>query len=177
MPRNPRPSRTEATQERKNAVVRMRTSGMRFSQIAEELGYASPASAVKAYHKALDEIPFEAVEQHRQLELQRLDRLIEEAWKLYEARHPVVSFGKVFFEAEGPDGEMVPIEDAGPKLAALKEIRALSESRRRLIGADAPTRTRIEVVTEDVIDAEIRRLEAELNLADRSATREDSPAP
>jgi hypothetical protein len=38
----------------------------------------------------------------------------------------------------------------------------LSESRRKLLGLDAPAKARVQVITEDLVDAEIAKLAMEL---------------
>jgi len=79
----------------------------------------------------------------------------------------------------GPDGSF--LEDIEPNLAAVRQYVAISESRRKLNGYDAPRRQVIEVITEDAIDAQIRALTEELDSAETTAdhrvpAREATPA-
>jgi hypothetical protein len=59
-------------------------------------------------------------------------------------------------------------------LEALKILVMIDERRAKLVGLDAPRRQAIEVVTDEVIDAEIAELTKKL--ADREATRAVGPA-
>lgn len=52
--------------------------------------------------------------------------------------------------------------DDGPRLAAVNTIRALLERRARIFGYDAPAKSRVEVITADMVEAQIAALEAEL---------------
>ena len=47
-------------------------------------------------------------------------------------------------------------------ISASLALLKVSESRRRLLGLDQPMRRTVEVITEDQVDAEIRRLEGKL---------------
>ena len=73
-----------------------------------------------------------------------------------QARHCVVSAGKVM----SMDGE--PLQDPKPVLDALAVLVRIEERKARLLGLDAPRKTAVGVITEEVIDAEIARLEAQL---------------
>ena len=57
----------------------------------------------------------------------------------------------------------------GDDYDAIDRLIKIMDRRARLLGLDAPTRTRVEVITEDVIDAAIRDLEAKLAAADAPA--------
>lgn len=45
---------------------------------------------------------------------------------------------------------------------SVDRVLKIMERRARILGLDAPTRHRVEVITEDAVDAEIRRLQGEL---------------
>jgi hypothetical protein len=92
------------------------------------------------------------VNELRQIECARLDAVIARLWDIVWADHPLVSNGRRFDD----------LEDAGPVLSALGQIVRTAESKRKLLGLDAPSRQTVTVVNEDVVDAEIRRLEQEL---------------
>ena len=92
------------------------------------------------------------------LELERLDELIRQSLRILTKKHYVVSTtGKLVY---GPDG--LPLEDASVPLAAIGRLQSLSESRRKLLGLDAPRRQIVEVVTEDAVDQQIAALLQEL---------------
>jgi hypothetical protein len=87
-----------------------------------------------------------------------LEWLLDQALTIHDRRHYVVSNkGDVVV---GPDGQA--LDDDGVKLEALKLIKALSESRRVLRGLDAPKRKQVEFIDADTVEAEIRRLNAEM---------------
>ncbi|WP_214371036.1 hypothetical protein [Pseudonocardia sp. H11422] len=75
--------------------------------------------------------------------------------------HHAVSAGRLVLR----DG--APVPDPRPKLEALQVLLRVAERRSKLLGLDAPTRGRVEVITESSVDAAIRQLEAEL--AERGA--------
>lgn len=61
-----------------------------------------------------------------------------------------------------------PVPDPRPVLDALAVLVRIEERKARLLGLDAPRKTTVGVITEEVVDAEIARLQGEL--AARSAT-------
>lgn len=151
-------------------AARLRARGWSYAQIAEHMGYANHTGARQAVHRALQAVVQEPAEELRNLELARLDIMWQAAVAVLEANHYLVSQGRLIFL--GPR----PLEDDAPVLAALDRMLKIMERRARLLGLDAPARTRVEVVTEDAVDAEIARLEQELAAFDRSAAREAAPA-
>jgi hypothetical protein len=158
-----------ATEDRQNQALHMRRSGMQYADIARQLGYATHVGAYKAAMAALDRHPAEDAPVVRKLELDRLDELLQVAWNQLHMDHVMVSDGRV---VKGDDG--VPLVDHAGKMAALDRVIRIMERRTKFLGLDAPTRQTVTVITEDAVDAEIRRLEQELD--HRSAAREDSAA-
>jgi hypothetical protein len=144
--------------ERQDQALHLRRLGTPWDKIAKQLGYGSSGAAYDAYTAAMSRVPSEDAAAVRELEQARLDQLTVELWDLYLKDCLVVSNGKVMVNPVTDQ----PLIDLAPKLAALLQLRQVGESRRKLMGSDAPTRKIVEVITEDVIDAEIRRLEAEL---------------
>ncbi len=61
-------------------VVEAVADGATYEQAAGHAGYASRSGAYKAFWKAVDEREADAVDQHRMLELQRLDALQVGLW-------------------------------------------------------------------------------------------------
>lgn len=96
-------------------ALTLRRGGATYEQIAKAVGYADTSGAYKAVMKALRETLAEPAEELRTLELQRLDRLFLEAWKLSTA------------EATNPE----------LRLKSIDRCQRLSESRRKLLGLDA----------------------------------------
>jgi hypothetical protein len=174
-------SRTVDTARRDAQAASLRAKGRTYDAIAAELGFSGRAKAYEAIQRAYADIPYEGAEEARRLDLERVDRLIEHAWAVLERDHPTVSQGRVVRHFTGVerdedgierldmDGKPIPvfedILDDGPALAAIREVRGLLERRARMTGYDAPARSRVEFVTEDVIEAEIRKLEAQIGQA------------
>jgi hypothetical protein len=188
---NGRYTRTAAAIKRDHEAAEFRGRGYSFQRIADELGFASKGHAHEAVMRAYAEIPSEASEQAKALDLERIDRLIEKAWEIMLRDHVTVSQGRVVGkvigverdEAGAPlfggDGKPVliyeDILDDGPALAAIREIRGLLERRAKIIGYEAPARSRIEVITEDVIDAECAQLVQEIAQRERDLAGAGNP--
>jgi len=174
-------SRTVDTARRDAEAASLRAKGRTYDAIAAELRFSGRAKAYEAVQRAYADIPYEGAEEARRLDLERVDRLIEHAWAVLERDHLTVSQGRVVRRFAGVerdedgierldmDGKPIPVFedvlDDGPTLAAIREIRGLLERRARMTGYDAPARSRVEFVTEDVIEAEIRKLETQIGQA------------
>ena len=87
--------RHEKTKRRDAEAAKLRVRGRTYLQIADELGYASPGGAHDAVSRSLAESVRTPFEQQRELALNQLDQLASEAWNIVQARHCVVSAGKV----------------------------------------------------------------------------------
>lgn len=148
--------------QRRAKAVEMRIAGASFQQIADELGYNSRGAACQDVTRALEAAIAEqtrASEVYREEELQRLDMLLAEAWRVMKRHHAVVSNGKVV-KVDTKDGAEETLLDDGPVLAAIDRVLKIQERRAKLLGLDAPTK--VEAITIDALDAEIARLAAEL---------------
>lgn len=122
---------TIETAEYDAQAARLRSRGLSYRDIAAELGYSSHTSAMDAVKRALASVPQEAGAEARQVELDRLDRLVEKATRIMETRHLAYNNkGVVEWEDEA-------LEDDAPALAAVAALMRLSESRRKLLGLDA----------------------------------------
>ena len=178
--------RTANSAKRDAEAAALRACGYSFQRIADELGFASKGKAHEAVTRAFADIPGEEARQAKQLDLDRIDRLIEQAWEIMLTTHVAVSNGRVVGKQVGwqkdpdtgetlrdPDGAPLPLYedvlDDGPRAVAIREIRALLERRAKMIGYDAPAQSRVEVITDDVVNAEIARLTAALGEADAAA--------
>lgn len=120
-------TRIDAQQKRAQALE-LRRSGATFQQIADALGYANAGTVHRMVRQALAAIPVEAAEAYRAEELDRLDALQRGLW---------------------------PAARSGNVRAAEACLRVM-ESRRKLLGLDAPTRIDAKVSSE--LDAEIEQL-------------------
>jgi hypothetical protein len=159
----------EARQKEVEAV-RLRGQGLSYHDIADRLDWADHTTAVKAVQRALDRSNEAEVATLRQLELARLAELEAEAWAVLRRDHLSVHFGRVAtFEGQ-------PVLDDGPKLAAIDRLTRLSAQRSRLLGLEAPIRKVVEVVTSDMIDQEIARLNRQIALLDGTPVDEQAMA-
>ena len=143
----------EAQEKRRKALL-ARQQGNSWAEVARIAGYASPGSAHQAAMTALRDIPREAADQLRRTELETLNEL------QLALRRKL---------------------DEKPSAFLVDSILRVMERRSKLLGLDAPLAIRTEVVTVDAVDAEIQRLEAELDArgrttADRSSDREATQA-
>jgi DNA-binding CsgD family transcriptional regulator len=148
-----------ATAQRDGQAARLRSRGYSYSQIAEELDYASPSGARDGVQRALAMAVIEPAEELRAHMLAQLDEMQRVALGVLERDHYTVSAGRVM-QIKGADGEPVPLVDDGPVLAALHTLLKIMERRSKLMGLDAPAK--MEVVTFDAIEAEMERLDAEI---------------
>lgn len=102
---------------RRIEAIKMRTAGARWDDIAKSLGYDSRATAYNDVARALEDNRATlalGVEALREQELERLDLLQRKATVELES------------------------ESEGTVLAAVDRLIKISESRRRLLGLDAP---------------------------------------
>ncbi|MFP3118132.1 hypothetical protein [Streptomyces sp. Iso 434] len=149
-PRQPKPSHrkkqprdgnggfltTNASVQRAAAATSLRSAGATYQEIADQLGYADRGHAWRAVQQARRQILREPAEELIQVEAERLDDMYVAALEVLEAEHLMVSHGKIVVTEDG-----VPLRDTGPRLAALREMRHIRESYRKLHGLDAPQRT------------------------------------
>lgn len=169
-------TRTAESRRRDHRAAELHGQGWSYARIAAELGFAHKGKAHEAVQRAFDDIPKEGTEEARRLDLERIDRLIEWNWTVMLTPHLAHSNGKVIRRFAGIerdedgierldlDGKPIPIfedvYDDAPGQASAREIRALLERRAKIFGYEAPARTRLEVVPEEAVDAEIGQLEA-----------------
>lgn len=129
-------AQSAATAARRAQAIKLKLAGVDYETIAEKLGYASRGAACTDIDRALQANRAEenaVKEVLREVEALRLDRLQAAVWN------------------DALKGDPRAID------AALK----ISAQRCRLLGLDAPTRTRIEIVDEDVARLLVDQLEAD----------------
>lgn len=129
--------------------------GCCYSDVARHFGI-SVSTAYDSIRRAMDAAAAAGGREALGMELLKLDMLEVAALDVLKANHIYVSDGRVVKD----DGE--PITDYKPVLMAVDRLLRISERRSKLNGLDAPTKQTITVVTEDAVDAELRRL-AELH--------------
>lgn len=187
-------TRSIKTTQRDYAAADLRAKGRSLQAIADELGFASRGHAHDAIQRAFAALPAEGAEDAKALDLARIDRLIEAAWEVLETHHVTVSQGKIVGRfagfAKDPDtgetvrnaeGEPLPVydelDDDAPVLAAIDRIERLTARRAKIFGYDAPARSRVEVITEDAVDAELAELTRQIAENDaRAAAAGPGPA-
>lgn len=120
--------------ERRASALQLKIAGATYDAIARALGYANKGNAHRDIQAALAAITKEPAEALKKLELERCDEMLLAIW-------PQVRKGN---------------------LAAIDRALKIMERRARYEGLDAPTKSTITVITEDMVDAEIQRLEADM---------------
>lgn len=163
---------------RRAKLVKMRLAGKSFDECAAALGYGSSSSARKDFTRTLEANLAEqhgSIELYRETELLRLDGELDRLNDLYarteellDRQNVAISAGRVVLL----DGQPVP--DDGPYLQVIDRLLRIEEARRRngerrakLLGLDAAQK--VEVLTIDDIDANIRRLNEQLAALDGEA--------
>jgi Sigma-70, region 4 len=163
----PRPNsapRVDAA-DRDARALELRRAGLNYREIAQQMG-VSVATAHKYVTRGLDRTRREPADALRDLELERLDALQLALTQVLASQHVTVSGGKVIRDEHGQ-----PLRDDGPTIAAAQALVRVQESRRRLLGLDAPVKVDAKLMTIDQIDARIAELEAELDAHDRAEGR------
>lgn len=145
------------TRLRDAEAARLHSLGWTYSRIGEFFK-VDKSSAWSMVQRALHEAGKATRESVLRDELTRIAARRAEVTKVLTRRHILVSQGRVVLDPE--TGE--PLEDDGPILAASAELDRLADLEAKLVGAYAPSRSQVQVITEDVVDAEIARLSAEL---------------
>lgn len=149
-----------ATALRRGQALQMRLDGAKYEEIMTTLGYASRGAAVADIQRALVLTVQEPADEVRALELQRLDMLWQTVLEILRSHHVVVSQGRVVFLNEEP------IKDHAPILAAVDRLLKIQERRAKYLGLDAPKQ--LEFITIDALEAEIQRLNEEMERAARA---------
>jgi hypothetical protein len=123
----PTPERIDKERE----IVELRTEGYVWREIAEQVGM-STAGVYKAYNRAMTRVIAPSIEEHRELELDRLDILQRTYWQ------PAVN----------------------GNLRAADYVLRVIDKRAKLLGLDAPMKVQAEVVTYDGsdLDREVERV-------------------
>jgi len=124
------------TVKRDAYAAQLRSRGWTYQQIGDELG-TDKGTAFEAVKRAMAEVIAEPAADALQFELERLDLAHREAMAVLEREHVLVSNGKVVTVDD------VPLRDDGPVLAAIDRLVRISESRRKLLGLDQPTKTQV----------------------------------
>ena len=140
----------------------MSVMGFRLEEIAEAIGVKTAMGASHAVARGKLNHPPADLDELRVTEAMRLDALERRAWQ-YEGmtNYHFAANGQI---VRGPDGQ--PLIDTEPNERAIELIRKISEARRKLLGLDAPKRSQLTI---DTVNAEVRRLEIELDIKSKDA--------
>jgi hypothetical protein len=149
---------------RRAEACRLRVAGYTYAQIAERLGYSSEKFAqvdVKRALKVYVDLQQEPIEELRARELAALDGAQQVATEVMGRDHLAHSNGRVVMIEDEQTGEVSHVKDDGPKLAAIDRVVKISESRRKLLGQDAPSKvdTTVTGTTEYVIKIDAGEME------------------
>ena len=160
------------TRHREAEAVRLRAANMSYDEIARQLGWSNDSAARKAVQRALARHEEDNIDELRKVENAKLDLLEEYLWRILETTYYAHDRGRIVHDIELVENgtEVVPtlvkIEDPGPHISAIRELRQVSARRAALMGLDAPMRRIVDVITDDAVEAEIRRLEAMMEALD-----------
>lgn len=134
------------------AILRLKSEGKSFAEIAEMLGYNSDDAVRVAYHSAAKKyLAFQATEwakvilQQHVDDIARIDEVIADPGYKTDVKGSLVT---------GPDGEY--LADENVRVQALTERRKTLESIRRMAGTDAPKRTELSVQMDEQLNERIR---------------------
>lgn len=164
--------RVPETAEQDAEVARLRARGLSYVKIQRQMGFASVATAYRSYQRALAAIIREPTMEARETLLQQLDDQYLACIEILEHEHLMVSHGKIV-QRQTPDGP-ITLHDDGPKLAALAQMLRINESKRKLLGSDAPRRT--DVFTFDGLTSAVSELEKEIESLGGSVPRRATPS-
>lgn len=148
--------------------------GLSYRQVAAEMGWKSSNAAVEAVRRAARDNAADPMEQAeaRQAALDRLQDYRRAAQRVLATRHyHVAQSGKL---VEGPDGGY--LVDDGPVLAALDRLVKIAQEDSRLRDLYPAAKARVQVITEDMVDAEIAELARQVAENDAAAAADTRPA-
>lgn len=114
-----------------------------YDEIAAAVGYKNRGDAWRAVQECREAVKRAAGAELIASEASLLDDQFATAMAILERDHVVVSHGKVITMVDPETREEKPLLDDGPKLAALREMRAIRESYRKLFGVDQPTQVAV----------------------------------
>lgn len=154
--------RTPEHIERDHRAAEMRSQGWSYQQIGDNLGITRQAAHL-AVHRAIADIPKDGTEAALALELAKLDRL-ERYYHgvLGRTHYRVGNNGKVVMMFDDKEKKEVPLLDEGPRMDAASGILKAQAQRAKLLGLNAPTLTRGEVIVYDVDRDSTRIIEAQM---------------
>ena len=129
-------------------AIRMRVRGAHWGEIAQQCGYPSPATALKAVGEAMaaaTQRANETADQMRDTANLQLDALMNEAWKMLDESAP---------ETYDADGNPLVADDRAVRLRAVDEMRRIVDAKAKLnrldrIEGEEDQPLKIRVILED----------------------------
>lgn len=150
--------------ERERQVLELRQAGVTFEAISQRVGYTNRGQAHRAYTRALARVHYPEVQQARQLEAARLDRLQQAHWT------------KAIKGDADSTAQVLRIIDMRIKLLGLSHADGIAEREQRVneLQATLVAQT-IRAVVDDLPLSDKQRTEALQSIAERVAgiTHED----
>ena len=147
---------------------------------AAELGYplshSTVARRIRHYHATMLELEGETRDEARARELELLDKAARTVASLADPidhvatakARAVAEYARQHdpdYKGPMPDSPMlVVLTDPVVRLRAMQELVRQSESRRKLLGTDAPTEHKVDVTVTDAATAELNAMLAEVGL-------------
>ena len=132
------------------------------------LSHATVARRIKHYHATMLELEGETRDEARSRELELLDKaartVVDLASPIDVAATARARAIAAHHGGDPNDPALVVLRDDAVRLRALAELRAQGESRRKLLGLDAPAETKIDVTITDAATAELNAMLAEAGL-------------
>lgn len=134
----------------------MRGEGKTLAEINLALGFAGASHVGKALRRHIDRRVGPVADEYIAMQLDTMDRLKREVFRVMEATHYRVSDGRVVYHAEcactpGMYGEgehcphWKPLRDTSPVLAAADRLIKVEERISKLLGLDKPVKHDVSV--------------------------------
>jgi hypothetical protein len=166
-------------QVRKDAeAAELYRTGLTFQQVADALGIKSRSVAFNMVKRAIADSQKDALGGRDAFSM-ILDRIQDHRRKLQEViDHPSYlagKDGKIVTMYDPQQGKDVPVVDKGPMVRAITELRHHIELEAKLLDLFPASKSRVEVVTEDVVDREIAKLAEELGRSQQVKTAVPEP--
>lgn len=159
--RNAGGRRRTVEQMRKDAAaLELYCQGRTYRQICDELGWKSISRAFDAVRRATADIQRSKLEQvdHFTAAVERIHTGLRRCQEIIDTPHYLAAPGGKL--ATAPDGSLVL--DDGPKQRAITEMRHLNDQLIVLMDLKPAAKSRVEVVTDDVVQKEIDQLAREI---------------
>lgn len=122
-------------------AFRLRSRGWSYQQISDALDYGSEGNVRRAIREATDAMISPAVHEFREVMDAQLVELWQKAQQVLHSRH------LVFWQGQAVTHDGQPVVDDIPVLKAAETLVKIQERRAKLWGADAPSKTALEVST------------------------------